>query len=139
MVVGHAVAATSGRVGAERHDVDDQWIVALVDAWKAERHASGDAPAIAQLLYHHAPHATRQGLDRRLTHLMQTAETKYRLRRALQDAVKAIEGPRFEWWVKRLDRARRNLKRKDVRKPRRRNRRVSVSAVTRKSLRRKGL
>jgi hypothetical protein len=120
-----------GRVGApKRHDVDDQWIVALVDDWKAERHASGDAAAIAQLLYHHAPHDTRQRLDRRRAHLERTAETNYRLARALQDAVKAVEGPRFDWWVKRLDRARRNLNRKGGWKRLSRSKRISATAVT---------
>lgn len=109
-----------GAVGAPKRDDIDEWLVPLVDTWKvqAERHGDGntsDQRAIVELLYRGAPPETRRELDRELEKAKRSADTKYAQKHALRKAILCVEGARFEWWVKRLDRARRTLRRRSRR------------------------
>lgn len=99
----------------KQHKVDDRWIVDLVDGHKSDALLTGrgdmsDARALAELLYRGAPPQIRRDLDEQLAFHNDSAETKYAEKHALHRAVMHVEGPRFEWWIKRLSRARSNLR-----------------------------
>ena len=109
--------APKRRGPTKQHDVDDEWLVKLVDDWKAQakREGRGDIPearAIANLLYHYAPTELRRQLDAQLARLKRLSDTAYAQKHALRRAVIAVEATRFEWWVNRHDRAKRNLRRR---------------------------
>jgi hypothetical protein len=103
--------------GRPKHDLNDSEIVELVDNWKDEARRDGrgelrDARAIAELLLEHAPPSVRRRLDRERARLERDAESEYAKYRALRQAIDKVESERFSWWVKRLDRARRSLRRR---------------------------
>jgi hypothetical protein len=106
--------ATRGR--PKVHDIDDAWIVALVDDWKARAARErglrlADRRAVAELLFAYAPGPIRATLEVCRARYQRSAETRFARAYALTQAVAKHEGPRLEWWVKRLDRARRTLRR----------------------------
>jgi len=107
--------------GAPRQStLRDEELIGLVDGWKAKRRSEGcgdisDRRTIAELLFEatasRAPE-NRLEIEARIAALEREAETKYAQNQALRRAVAEVEAERFEWCVRRLDRARRALRKR---------------------------
>jgi hypothetical protein len=89
-------------------------LVQHVDAWRIRhgRRVRSDAQAIGELLYEHAPPATRRRLDRKLAVYVDSGETPYQQGwGALRKAIIAIERTRFETLTSIVSEARKNRRR----------------------------
>lgn len=109
------------RGAPRKHHVDDAWLIGLVDGWKKGRGPLANTQAIAELLFEGAPPEVRRRMDSCRARYYDQAETKHAQQDALRKAVVEIEGPRFDWWVKRYDdaihRPTRNERRRTAIKP----------------------
>jgi hypothetical protein len=112
--------------GAPRqHDVSDEWLVGIVTHQKAQAREQGrgdisDRRAIAELIFEAAATEAvdiRRQIEASITTRESEAETEHARAQAFQRAVAEFEGERLTWWVQRLDRARRTLRK--ARAPRR--------------------
>jgi hypothetical protein len=108
----------------KQSDVTDDEILTLVEDWKRThtppgQRAMSDRRALAELLYDGARErpTIRRQIDRQLQWFLQEADSNAAVTHALGKAVASVKETRFGSWVKRLDRARQNRRRRPRTKP----------------------